>query len=236
MRDFYVEERIESIPKFIKMNEEVKVKEKVLNSILKDWKQDTTGIYKKIIEYDQQFWKVQKYIKEDDEYDEFINLVQKNMFALKELFIHVATKEDWPTIGVFTTETMCENMGLIDNKVIQRSDIDRLFITANYEDIKHEDNPSNAFCRYEFIEFFSRLARLKYKETEKVVSTNVEAFQRLLDDFICPYVKEQCLEGHVFREKFLLRNVIDHTLHANKKGFEAIYLGYTKTNKKKIFN
>ena len=98
------------------------------------------------------------------------------MYTLKELFIHVATGEDWPTIGVFTTETMCENMGLIDNKVIQRSDIDRLFITANYEDIKHEDNPSNAFCRYEFIEFFSRLARLKYKETEKVVSTNVEAF------------------------------------------------------------
>ena len=45
MRDFYVEERQEEIPKFIHLNEEVKVKEKVLNSVLKDWKVDTPTIY-----------------------------------------------------------------------------------------------------------------------------------------------------------------------------------------------
>ena len=112
------------------------------------------------------------------------------MFELKELFIHVAAKEDWPNIGQFATESMCENMGLIDNKVIQRSDVDRMFITANYEETKHEFNPSNAFCRYEFLEFMSRLARLKYKETEKTASTNVEALQMLLDQYICPYVKQ----------------------------------------------
>ena len=80
MRDFYVEERQETIPKFIKIQEEVKVKEKVLNSILKEWKQDTTGTYKKMIEYDQRFWKVQKYIKEPEEYDEFIKLSQRYMY------------------------------------------------------------------------------------------------------------------------------------------------------------
>ena len=112
------------------------------------------------------------------------------MYELKELFIHIAAKDDWPNIGQFTTETMCENMGLIDNKYIQRSDIDRLFITANYEDEKHEENPSNAFCRYEFLEFFSRLARLKYKESEKIASTNAEAFKKLCDEFISPYVEQ----------------------------------------------
>ena len=71
MRDFFVEERQEPIPKFIKMVEEVKVKEKVLNSVLKEWKKDTSGTYKKIVQYDQQFWKVQKYIKDPDEYEEF---------------------------------------------------------------------------------------------------------------------------------------------------------------------
>ena len=39
----------------------------------------------------------------------------------------------------------------------------------------------------------------------------------------------------MFREKFLLKNIVDHTLHANRRGFEAIYLSYTKTNKKKVF-
>ena len=29
--------------------------------------------------------------------------------------------------------------------------------------------------------------------------------------------------------------MVDHTLHANRRGFEAIFLSYTKTNKKKIF-
>ena len=52
MRDFYVDQRSEEIPKFIQLSEEVKVKEKVLNSVLKEWKLDTPTIYKKIVEHD----------------------------------------------------------------------------------------------------------------------------------------------------------------------------------------
>ena len=60
-----------------------------------------------------------------------------------------------------------------------------------------------------------------------MAQTYTQAFQKLLNEFILPYHSQHCLDGHVFREKYLLRTIIDHTLHANRKGFEAIYMGYT---------
>ena len=55
------------------------------------------------------------------------------MLELKELFIHAAARDAWPFIGQFATETLCENIGIMDGKVVKRADVDRLFITANYE-------------------------------------------------------------------------------------------------------
>ena len=138
-------------------------------------------------------------------------------------------------MGQFATEVLCENIGILDNKQIKRADVDRLFITANYEVEQHDDNPSNLLCRYEFIEFISRLANLKFKETGQA-QTYSQALQKIMKDYILPYHSKHTNDWHVFRQKYLTKTIIDHTLHANRKGFEKIFMMYVNQNKKKIFN
>ena len=67
-RDFYVDEMQGSVPRFIKLDEEEFVKEVVLNSILKDWKTDNPNILEQCLAHDESLWKVEKYIKDKDDY------------------------------------------------------------------------------------------------------------------------------------------------------------------------
>ena len=68
------------------------------------------------------------------------------------------------------------------------SDIDRMFINTCAQDTNNEDENKipNKFCRYEFLEFITRLANQKYRE-QKIVKTYPEALNKLLDHVSTSY-------------------------------------------------
>ena len=50
------------------------------------------------------------------------------------------------------------------------SDIDRFFVTVNYEIVDLPENPDRTLNRYEFIEILIRIANLKFREAGKADS------------------------------------------------------------------
>ena len=119
-------------------------------------------------------------------------LIVKHFAVLKDVFIHTASKDAFPTIEMFGTEEFSKHMGLIDGKHVKKKDINRMFIAANVSDKDNElSNPVNALVRYEFIEFLVRIAKYKYKEAG-LVATAAESFERLMIELVTPYWEVHC--------------------------------------------
>ena len=95
--------------------------------------------------------------------------------------------------------------------MINLSAVDRLFIAANVALVKKadDDNAENLFVRYEFLEWLIRISELKYRQT-KVLSTVAECFKKLLAEHVMPFHDEYCHDLEIFRETYLLKNIVDH--------------------------
>lgn len=90
--------------------------------------------------------------------------------------------------------------------------------------------------RYEFIEFLVRMARYKYRDVPtNPVHDTVQAFEKLMSDLLIPYHANYCQDWQPFRDNYLTETVIDHLMHANKKGLEAIFIKLASHDKNKAF-
>ena len=71
-RDFFIDDREQELPQYASYENVVADKANILNSILKDWKQDSASTYRKCMEHDESLWKLNKgsYIKDPAEYAE----------------------------------------------------------------------------------------------------------------------------------------------------------------------
>ena len=146
------------------------------------------------------------------------------MSILKEVFIHTASKDAFPYITMFGMEEFATMTGIIDNKMVKKDAVNRNFIAANVSKSEDQEQKGAQLCRYEFIEFLVRMAVFKYKDTLKQTKTAQHSFQMLMKEHILPFYSSQCQDWSAFRDKFLKFNIIDHVMHCNKKGLEAIFV------------
>ena len=105
-RDFYVDEREEDTPKFAQYENFTADKENVLNSVFKDWKEDNAATYRKCLEHDEENWKIEnvQFIKDPQDYQLLRQQIIKHFAVLKDIFIHTAANDTFPTIEMFATE------------------------------------------------------------------------------------------------------------------------------------
>lgn len=135
-RDFYVDGRTDdNLPAFANYENTVADKGPILNSILKDWKVDNVATIRNCMEHDQANWNISnsKFIRDPTEYETLRMAIEANFGLLKEIFMHTASKYDFPCIGNYGTEEMSKNMGLMDGKVVLKDTINRTFIKVNSE-------------------------------------------------------------------------------------------------------
>lgn len=91
-------------------------------------------------------------------------IIQRNFAKLKDLFIALASRSNFPSIGIINFCSWCDKCDVMD-KSITIATIDRLFIASNYEVEKNDDNPDKELCRFEFMEILLRIANAKFRET-----------------------------------------------------------------------
>lgn len=78
----------------------------------------------------------------------------------------------------------CSSWKVLD-KNLTSGDIDRIFITTNFEEEDLEENDDNSLCRFEFIEIMARMAKTKFYD-KGICATVWESCQKLLTEFIIP--------------------------------------------------
>lgn len=56
-------------------------------SVFKKWKLDTPKLIMKCLKNDSRFWKVNRFVKDEDEYDRVMGIIEDNFSLLKEIFV-----------------------------------------------------------------------------------------------------------------------------------------------------
>ena len=69
-------------------------------SVFKDWKEDTPQILSKAMEHDEKEWKAMRFIKDPVEVEACKRVIQQNFQKLKDVFITLASRSNFPTVSL----------------------------------------------------------------------------------------------------------------------------------------
>lgn len=99
---------------------------------MKEWQEDTAETLQKCWEHDAHLWGFNNkgFLKDMDEYPELTQSIRKHMSVIKELFLHVAARDNFPFIKNPAAEEFTAQSGLLDYKNVVKDAINRAFIAA----------------------------------------------------------------------------------------------------------
>ncbi len=92
-------------------------------SVFKDWREDNPYILSRSAELDKREWKAPRFIKDPEEVDRCWEVIQKNFARLKDIFITLACRSNFPSITNLDFTAFCDQCKIID-KVINIARID----------------------------------------------------------------------------------------------------------------
>lgn len=149
-------------------------------------------------------------------------LVLKEFFPLMktEFMIAITNPKFYPVINMLDYSSACQSWQVYDQN-LTTSDVDRLFIATNYEEVDLENNDDSSLCRYEFMELIVRMGKQKYLQ-KKIVNTHAEATRKLLTECLLVNPTES-MPWQEFRDNRLWNLEVDDLFKANREGIDIIY-------------
>ena len=113
-------------------------------------------------------------------------MLRNHFEALKEIFISTCnSSHSPPDLKKDHAYKFLVQSGCVDGYYLSRGIVDIVFKAANYEIVDSLDNADNALCRYEFLEFIVRIAKIRLLDPG-IVGDIASAVLRLLNQFILP--------------------------------------------------
>ena len=141
MHECVVEPRLEPI---IPIERVTKIREGDIfqrwKTIFAPWPTENEPIFRSCIEHDVKYWKVTRLIKDPDDYAAVIRVLLKHSKLLTHLFLYLASKSQFPAIGLLDFGTFCQDSGIVDAKFLS-STVDRQFIAATTANPNSEADP-----------------------------------------------------------------------------------------------
>jgi len=135
------------------------------------------------------------------------------------------------------TDFVKEELKLIDGATLKQSDMDTLFIAVNSATKQTPLVPANALTRFQFMEFFLRVASKKFVESmilltflDKVSDNEVQAIYKMNNEIILPYFK-RLTNSHQWRLSRYWNEQCDNFYKAHMDLFQHLYLRYGGTHK-----
>ncbi len=184
-------------------------------SVFRDWKEDNNYVLTKSAELDKKEWKAPRFIRDVEEIDRCWDVIWQNFTKLKDIFINLASKSNFPSVTNLDFTTFCDQCKLIDAKTFNLADIDRLFIATNVEIVANDENPDKELCRFEFFEILLRIGDFKYKQ-KGVCSSYSEALEKVVKDHV--FANYKPMPWQEFRDRELYTVEVNDVLEANLKG------------------
>ena len=101
-------------------------------NVFDEWIVDTDETYKELVDFDEFWWKVNRFVKDPEDYANIKNLLVKHMKILKLIYTTLIACSDFPNISWLDFAQFIKECDILD-KNLNLSAVDRLFIAANVE-------------------------------------------------------------------------------------------------------
>jgi hypothetical protein len=132
-------------------------------SVFKGFKFETEELIEKSLRFDWNLMKM-KFVKDKDDQDKIFQIFKKYFIQIRNQFLtKISNPKTYPAIEWLSYVNTCQKWGIID-KNLTSTDVDRLFIATNFEEVSNEQNDEKSLCRYEFFEIIVRMANQKFFE------------------------------------------------------------------------
>lgn len=233
-RDFFVDERENDLPNFANYENIYNKQDQEECSIMKDWIFDTPETLNNCLNHDEDKWGFnnRQFIKEINEFIQLRARIGKHMEVIKEVFLHVAARDSFPTIGWLAVDNFARQAITDSKKELTGIDIEfKAAIAPSVEGTQKK----NTLNRYDFTEFLVRVAQNKFRDS-KIVRNKVEAFEKLMREHIIPYHEQHCQDWNKFRKDYLLNTVIDKVMFKNKRDLNNLMIKFSNIQKGSGFN
>ena len=104
-------------------------------SVFTKWRTDTEDVREKsTFGHDFTLWKLEKFVKDVDQRNIIERCIFDNFFKLKSMFLEIVSETSFPQMSQLGWHSMCVRMGIIDKKHLKLVDVDRIFISARFEE------------------------------------------------------------------------------------------------------
>ena len=190
-------------------------------SVFADWQMDTPQLIDKAFGLDTQFMKTFKFIKDPTDLADTLKVLKEHFVALKSEFLNMIANVKWyPVVTWLEYSQACKHWQLFDQN-LSPTDIDRIFIAVNYEEVDLENNDDSSLCRYEFSEILARIGKTKFVD-KGLCSSIAAATRKVIEEHILPNSLQR-MAWQEWRETRLWNLEVDDLLKANLPGILQIY-------------
>ena len=136
------------------------------------WKVNMEEHYRKCLTADNQYSKIKKFVKGEQEIKDVYKVLLDNYALIYEQYVFGQGSSNYPSVGMVDFVYLCKAWGVINKADLSTQVIDQLFVAVNFEEVGGgaadlEDNPDKELCRYEFFEIIVRMAKHKFIEAKK---------------------------------------------------------------------
>lgn len=138
------------------------------DSVFAKWKEDTTESLDEAFELDWQYMKMDKFMNNPEDIETIKPLYRRFFQALKNQFLTlISHPKTYPQIPWLTFINYCKKWMVVDES-LTITNLDYVFVAANFDEQNLENNDERKLCRYEFLEILGRMANIKYIESGKL--------------------------------------------------------------------
>ena len=198
------------------------------NSVFAPWKEDNIKEILSGFAKDISRWKVQRFVKDEEDYNNVCKILEQNALYLKTMYITLISVSNFPSVTWNDFTAFVSSWRLIDEN-LQLSTVDRLFIATKSgitSDLK--DFPERDLARFEFYEIVVRMAGAKYKDWGKCDSY-AQAVKSIIEDNFMQFYS--IFKWQEFREREIWTLEINDVLNANLDALKKIYKQFETAKK-----
>lgn len=148
---------------------------------------------------DRKFKKLPKFIKDRVDLQNTYDVLLEYYPQIKNFYVNcIANPKSFPVIDWLDFVNISKDWGIIDASLTS-TDVDRIFISTNYEEVDLLVNDDAGLCRYEFCEIIARISKCKFLLSEQIQNNRVKKFpegyfetnhadcvRRLIRDYLIP--------------------------------------------------
>ena len=111
-----VQPRVDEVVPFAKVGRRAVNLRKFIKetSVFRDWRLDTKASNETSFQTDISYWKIHRVVKNVDDYDKVVAVLQRHFKTLKKIFISEAAQSGFPCINWIKYSDFCGDAGIID--------------------------------------------------------------------------------------------------------------------------